>query len=275
MDNTMEKVMRTLLMRTTPRPSLFFDVEVSEHCNLNCRCCGSMAPLAEKELLDFEEYQRDLTRLSKISGGVAHHINILGGEPLLHPDITKMLLFAREKFPVGDIRLVTNGILLPQMKQEFWDALKVAKIHLAPTKYPVKVDYDAIQKKAESMGILFSYFGDAQDGPWYHNQIDITGQRNENHSFMHCGNANECGVLSHGKLYPCPKVPKIRHFNKMFHLDLPVTQYDYLDIYREGLTLQDIMEFYCHAVPFCRFCNTFAYHQTRWGISEKRIEEWT
>ena len=70
--------------------------------------------------------------------------------------ITQILLFAREKFSVGDIRLVTNGILLMQMKQDFWEALRTAKIHLAPTKYPIRVDYNAIRRKAESMGIQFS-----------------------------------------------------------------------------------------------------------------------
>lgn len=275
MDNTIERTIRTLMMRTTPRPALFFDVEVVEHCNLNCRCCGSMASLAGEEYLDFEEYKKDLTRLSELSGGVVHHINILGGEPLLHPMITQILLFAREKFSVGDIRLVTNGILLMQMKQDFWEALRTAKIHLAPTKYPIRVDYNAIRRKAESMGIQFSWFRDVQEWGWLHNKIDITGQRNENHSFMHCTNANECGVLSHGKLYPCPKVAKIRHFNRKFGLDLPVTLRDYIDIYREDLTLNDIMQFYCHSVPFCRFCNTFACYQTNWGISEKKIEEWT
>jgi len=69
MDNTIERTIRTLMMRTTPRPALFFDVEVVEHCNLNCRCCGSMAPLAGEEYLDFEEYKKDLTRLSELSGG--------------------------------------------------------------------------------------------------------------------------------------------------------------------------------------------------------------
>ena len=275
MDNYQERTVRTLMARTMPRPSMFFDVEVTEHCNLNCRGCGSMAPIADKEFIDMDEYMRDMDRLSEISGGVVHHVNILGGEPLLHPEINSILKYARNKFPVGDIRLVTNGILLLSMDDSFWKILRDYKIHLAPTKYPINVDYDAIQKKAEEYGIYYSLFGEPERTGWFHSKIDVHGQRNENHSFMHCGNANECGVLSHGKLYPCPRITKIKFFNKKFNQDLRVTERDYIDIYKDGLTLDDIMRFYTHSVPFCRYCNTFKDHESEWGISNKDITEWT
>ena len=60
---------RTYMSRSTPRPALFFDVEVTEHCNLNCKGCGSMAPIAEESFLDLNEYKKDITRLSELSGG--------------------------------------------------------------------------------------------------------------------------------------------------------------------------------------------------------------
>ena len=275
MDTELERIVRTLMMRTIPRPSLFFDVEVTEHCNLNCRCCGSMAPIAEKEFIDMDEYKRDMDRLSEISGGVVHHINILGGEPLLHPEIKSILKYARQKFPIGDIRLVTNGILLLSMDDEFWELMNKYKIHLAPTKYPINVDYDAIQKKAEDYGVFYSLFGEPRKNGWNHTVLDMNGQRNENHSFMHCANANDCGVLSHGKIYPCPRIPKIKHFNKTFHKNLCITENDYIDIYKKGITLEDIMQFYSHSVPFCRYCNPFQTKECEWSTSERDIKEWT
>ena len=51
-----------------------------------------MAPLAEKKFLNLEIYENDLKRLSELSGGIMHHINILGGEPLLHPEIKKIII---------------------------------------------------------------------------------------------------------------------------------------------------------------------------------------
>lgn len=69
MDNQQEKIVRTLLMRITQRPAIYFDVNVTEHCNLNCKYCGSFAPIADKEFLDIQEYRNDITRLAEIAGG--------------------------------------------------------------------------------------------------------------------------------------------------------------------------------------------------------------
>lgn len=275
MDNELERTIRTLMMRSMPRPLLFFDVEITEHCNLNCKSCASMSPLATEEFLDIEEYRRDICKLAEIADGEMHHINILGGEPLLHPDICEFLNSTRELFPVGKIYLVTNGILLDKMDCIFWNNCRKNNITIAPTKYPIALDYGKLEDKAHRMGVEFRYFGEIKKyGGWIHPTLDLKGFRNENHSFLHCWQANNCSVLEHGKLYPCPVIPNIKHFNKRFGKNLPISKRDYLDIYKVQ-SLDEIMNFYCHSVPFCRFCNTFKNYECDWGKSKQSIEEWT
>ena len=71
---------RTYLTRITPRPALFFDLNLCDCCNLNCKGCGSFAPLARNdEFLDYDCFVKDIDRLSELAEGVMHHINILGG----------------------------------------------------------------------------------------------------------------------------------------------------------------------------------------------------
>lgn len=275
MDNEFERTIRTLMMRSMPRPLLFFDVEITEHCNLNCKSCGSMSPLAAEEFLDIEEYRRDICRLADIADGEMHHINILGGEPLLHPDVSEFLTLTRKAFSTGKIYLVTNGLLLNKMDCHFWDICRDNDITVAPTQYPIDLDYSKLKAKADDMGVKFYYFGNVkQYGGWIHPTLDLEGVRNENHSFLHCWQANNCSVLEHGKLYPCPVIPNIKHFNKKFEKNLPVSERDYLDIYKVQ-SLEEIMQFYCHSVPFCRFCNTFQNYECDWGKSKLSIEEWT
>ena len=203
-----------------------------------------------------------------------HHINVLGGEPLLHPQICDILALTREKFPVGNINLVTNGLLVLDMNETFWETCSKNQIILCPTKYPIKVDYEKIKRTAEEKNVRCRFFGDVQDGSWLHLTMTQDGDRNENQSFFNCGNANNCGVLEHGKLYPCPRLAKIQHFNKFFHKNFPVTERDFINIYAD-ITLKDILQFYSHSVPFCRFCNTFADSNTKWEVSNKNIREWT
>jgi molybdenum cofactor biosynthesis enzyme MoaA len=47
------------------------------------------------------------------------YLRLLGGEPLLHPDITKFIKYAKRYFPETLIGIGTNGILLPKMKNKF------------------------------------------------------------------------------------------------------------------------------------------------------------
>lgn len=276
MDNQDERVVRTLLTRIVPRPMIFFNVEVTEHCNLNCVGCGSFSPLADEEYIDVDELERDLARLSSLCEGEMHHINILGGEPLLHPEIIKIMELVRQYFPIGSIRLVTNGILLPKMSREFWECCRNKDITLAPSKYPIRVDYDEIERTAKEFGVKYFYFGNVPEhgGGWIHVVLTESGDRNEVHSFLHCGNANACSILEHGRIYPCPRVAKIKHFNRAFQTDFKVSKRDSIDIYKAG-SLEEIMKFLAHPIPFCRYCNRFAHTQRDWGISQKKIEEWT
>lgn len=264
---------RTYLTRVIPRPSLFFDVELCDHCNLNCKGCGSFAPLAKESFLKVEDYVRDAERLSQLSGGVVHHINILGGEPLLHPDLLQFLKVTRQLFPIGNINLVTNGILVLKMQDEFWDVMRECKIILAVTKYPINLKYDEIEKKSREMNVKCIYFGDANNY-WTHTVITEHGNRNELHSFLECGNANNCTVLQDGKLYPCPRAAKIQLFNEFFKTDYKLTSRDYIDIHAD-IQLEDIMKFLSKPIPFCRYCNIFANETTTWEASKKKIEEWT
>lgn len=264
------KINRALMARITPRPSLFFDIEVTEHCNLNCKSCGSFAPLADEEYIDINELESDLKRLSELSDGEVHHINILGGEPLLHPEIIKIIEMVRHYFQYGNIYLVTNGVLLNRMDESFWQQCKQSNIVIAPTQYPIKINYDEIEDKVLAYGVKYKSFGHAAEG-WYHTVISDSGDKNEIQQFLHCSNANNCTVLEHGKLYPCPKAAKVRHFNKVFGNRFQQSVHDY----NKAESLKEIMEFLSKPIPFCRYCDTFASEKIEWGTSHKEASEWT
>lgn len=266
---------RTYMSRVTPRPSLFFDIEVTDHCNLNCKGCGSFAPLAEPWYVDVENLEKDLRILSSLSKGEMHRINILGGEPLLHPNITEIIEITRQYFPIGNINFVTNGILLLDASDLFWKCCSDNGVILRPTKYPINIDWEAIKDKAMDYNVKYQYFGCVTKSEgWIHNVITDNADRNEVHSFLNCANANNCTVLKNGKLYPCPKAAKIDIFNKYFSTEYHVSERDYLEL-NKVKSLEEIMEFMTKPIPFCKYCNPYAYSATNWETSKKLIEEWT
>ena len=57
------------------------------HCHLNCAGCDHFSPLAEKYFMPTEVFEKDILRLKELTKGNMDAITLLGGEPLLHPDI--------------------------------------------------------------------------------------------------------------------------------------------------------------------------------------------
>ena len=135
---------------------LNFEVHVSEHCNLNCKGCFHFSPLAEPEFLDVIQYEKDLARLSELFYHEVEYINLMGGEPLLNPEIIKIIQLTRQYFPHGKIRVVTNGLKLGEMPDEFWEACHDNSVSINPTLYPIGLDLEEPKKKAACFRIKAS-----------------------------------------------------------------------------------------------------------------------
>ena len=106
-----------------------------EHCNLRCCGCDHFAPLAEQEFADLDAFENDFARLSYLVDGKAEKIGLMGGEPLLHPQVKDFLYIARRHFRKTKIRIVTNGVLLLNKKEDFWKACRDNNIIVEVTKY--------------------------------------------------------------------------------------------------------------------------------------------
>ena len=78
---------------------------------------------------------------------------LLGGEPLLNPNIVPIMHMSRKILGNScTIKVITNGLLLPKMKDEFWDECISSNIALEYTKYPVQFDYIQIENEIRGKG---------------------------------------------------------------------------------------------------------------------------
>jgi uncharacterized radical SAM superfamily Fe-S cluster-containing enzyme len=107
-------------VRLKPRKTLRFETDITGHCNLNCKCCNHFSPLVKESFVSLEGFENDFKRLSELTGRHNDNIDLMGGEPLLHPEINKIMDIARKYFD-GPINIVTNGIKLTAMDKEFWE----------------------------------------------------------------------------------------------------------------------------------------------------------
>jgi hypothetical protein len=252
------------------------DICVAEHCNLGCYSCNHFSQLAEPEFANLAVVERDLKRLSDLSGGHISTIYLVGGEPLLNPDLPEYMRIARDCFPQSKVQIITNGLLLLAQKNIFWESVKKYNIVMTPTKYP-GVNWKKIEEYARGFGYEFNYFGFTGSSEKISSKycLDLSGSQNAKKSFKRCCSAACTIALQNGRLATCSFVFNMRHFNRYFNQNIPVTDADSIDIFK-AKTMQEIVDFINRPIPLCRFCKSMGEEIIgAWRQTEKSISEWT
>lgn len=88
---------------------LILAVYTTNHCNLQCEICSIWRDRS-KATISFEQ----LKSLVDVNARNACYVSFSGGEPLLVPDIMRMISYASLKIPF--IHLVSNGLLISNHK---------------------------------------------------------------------------------------------------------------------------------------------------------------
>ena len=139
------------------KPSLaYFEVPITESCNLNCKGCLFASNITKgTQHINLDELIKDAKRMAELFYDVPW-IRILGGEPLMHPNIVEVLKCYRQYFPDSEIDLCTNGLLLHQMRNEFWECIKNEKISIHISGYkPTYQMLGKIERVKEEQGIPY------------------------------------------------------------------------------------------------------------------------
>jgi hypothetical protein len=263
--------------RLKPRKQLSLHIHLVDHCNLNCRGCDNFSPLAHEKNIDISIFERDCAKISELTHGRIEELQLLGGEPLLHPQITVFPGIARKYFKEDPIKIITNGTLLLKQTKEFWYECQKNNIQIVMTNYPIKIDNNAIELLAKKYKVSFRYYGSTGTHlkTMLCDPIDLEGRQDPEESFKKCHRANTCIELNDGKLYTCETIPNVKYFNSHFNQKLEVTEQDYIDIYKAN-DIQELFDFLCKPVPFCRYCDRVNRQiGIKWSVSRKEISEWT
>jgi hypothetical protein len=259
---------------------LLFETHMVDHCNLDCWGCTHFSPLADEWFADLETFAADFNRLSELFGRKIVQIRLLGGEPLLHPELEKFFPAARGAFPFASttIMVVTNGILLRTKEPSFWQACSAHNIDIAVTVYPdMEKQFEEARSRGASFGVrVYPFgggFGTTQTSYCY--PLDLSGSRPLSSNFVKCPIA-ACTTLRKGRLYPCSLPTYMYIFNKYFpEHALPKTEKDSIDIYA-AKSAAEILDFLSLPIPFCRFCFVDKIADTGlWQRSTKDIKEWS
>lgn len=262
--------------KLSPQRYLRFEASLAEHCNLNCKYCSHFSPIAEPEFLNLSQHEKDMERLSYLLDGKSDKIYLIGGEPLLYKEIIECMKVTRAYFLKSRIIILSNGLLINSMKENFWQACRDYKIEINITKYPVKIDYEKIVQKIEQEGITSDYGRESNVSCLFDKlKLDLTGAQDPYESFTNCNQANQCHLVKDGRIYTCSYIKCSEHFNKYFHQNLEITEEDYVDLYsvKDG---REMLEKLAKPARFCRYCNVKGReHGLPFEISKRELSEWT
>jgi MoaA/NifB/PqqE/SkfB family radical SAM enzyme len=250
---------------------LRFEINITDHCNLNCKGCSHYSPLAKPSNYDIDILDRDFKRLSKLTNRKIGLLKLIGGEPMLHPQLLDILFICRKYFE-GRIFIYTNGTLLLKQPAAFWQTCRDNQIDIEMSVYPIKIDIEEIKTIARNNGVDFKCLNDGKPVKWYNLQKDLSGKQNSDDSWENCN--LRCVTLDNGKLYGCGAAFVSKHFNSYFGTHFKTSEKNYIDIYKVK-TMKEIQKFLSKSIPFCSYCRPKDKCEIEWGASKKEITEWT
>lgn len=181
------------------------EYNLTEHCNLSCYSCDHASPLLPTKFARLEDFSRDLTALARVFH--ASQLRILGGEPLLHPELPFFLAEARRIGIADRIAIFTNGVRLHQAPDELWDLIDELWISVYPG-VARRLSDDACARicKAHGVSLHISH--------WVEFGKTLINQRIENPAlvkaiFRECKSA-DCHTVHEGRFYRCCVAPFTR-----------------------------------------------------------------
>jgi hypothetical protein len=243
---------------------------VADHCNLNCKSCNNFSPLEPRaNFRSAEEYESNLQRIQELFDNVML-LGLQGGEPLLDPGLTlEFAMAARKRFPLADVCIYTNGLLIPSTADSILASFAELGVEIWITVYSETAKVlDEATAKLDRNGAKWYIFGERVKFNKYLTQYpfeDMTYNRER------CISAS-CHYLSGHKIYKCVEAGCIESFDKKFgttlYQDSGVDIHSSRDGWEAARTLTD-------ACYLCAYCARHANIKIEWSNArDYKPEDW-
>lgn len=233
-------------------------------CTLKCRGCSTMTPQVEPKLrknFEVDDLKWSIKQLSKIADAV-NSIEILGGEPLLHPQLAETIYCLREQPNIFQIVIDTNGTIMPS--QELLNAMAECDVIVRISDYG-----EVSAKKTELYSALISnniitFMRPVNAIPWS-DYGEIYDRGSGDKQFANCRDRGT-NVLYKGRLYFCGR--EFRYVEKNLYAVQECTCVDLSDDIEKAR--KDLKMMMNRTIPTrgCRYCGDMDV-KIEAGIQEK------
>ncbi len=177
------------------------EYHIVDHCNLRCAQCCSFSPMLKFWQVDPDQFEKDLIQVGKVVE--PSFLKIVGGEPLLHPELPRLLKIAKKTGISKKISVTTNGHLLTKLADEAWNEFEMLTVSIYPSPPLSKDLLKWIRQKATDHGISVSW--KTQDKFVNLNRSEKATYEEAKKTFQGCWIHHRCNSVKDGRFYSCTR----------------------------------------------------------------------
>ena len=231
------------------------EYSVSYHCNLSCAGCSHMSPFMPNHFPPLESFDKDINALKNVLH--AGEIRLLGGEPLLNPQIDLFIRTAKESGIADVVKVTTNGILLDKMTYDFWENVDFVEVTLYPD---IKLKADAtrrVEAIARETKTKLNFFNNPQFRTTIvtrpHPKDWITNLIFKTCKIVH---THQCHMIHEGKFYKCAVPPFLPEYLSKIEGSKYDSTVDAFEIHESEGLFSDLKQFLLSekTMDACQFC---------------------
>lgn len=227
----------------------YIEYQVADHCNLKCKGCGHFSNLVAPKFGNLQQFTSDLKQLKTKFWGIKR-IRLMGGEPLLNRELPEFIKETRCIFPDAEIRIVTNGLLIPKVESRLFNMMRDCLAGFDISLYlPTKNVMEEIELCCIQEDVEFRFSPLVE-------KFFRTSQKREKctmENFMKC-RSKSCHFLRDGKLALCLCPILVSEYGDLANQHGEFDENDIIDLYTTKLTGDEILEYLSKPIQACDWC---------------------
>ncbi|SCY05083.1 4Fe-4S single cluster domain-containing protein [Lachnospiraceae bacterium XBB2008] len=256
----------------TSKPRMpYLEYHISFHCNLKCAGCTHFSNIISSPRFgNIDKFRHDLARLQELFWGIGK-IRLMGGEPLLNPDLPQFIIAARDSFPDADIRVVSNGLLLREEHSDILDSMRDNAVLFDISMYPPTQNIiNNVSKICNEHNVILTVTPDISE---FTAGMNLTGMSDPEESYKSCP-AGHCTYLCDGYISTCAMPQLIDIYNSKYKAGITPAKSDIIDLYDETLDGYELLNRLKRPMNICRFCDS-SRRSYDWFVSPDPVaSEW-
>ena len=231
----------------------YVEVPITTKCSLRCKECANLIQYYQNgEFFDYKKIINDIHKLSQVSERI-EMLRILGGEPLLHPDLKNIIEEILKNKNIRNIQIVTNGTMI--FNENIIRVLKNKRVSVDISNYKdISRNYKELIGQLRKHKIRFT----TQDTFEWTEQGDFIyqglSQKNLERALKICN--LDCISLLDGSMHLCPRSSHGNDLN-IFKSD----EQDYVNIRKSRIKKQLKRELFellnKKSIVACNFCKAY------------------